>query len=215
MPIGSNLSKLQLKGTHGTSRSRSDNIKKNGFFTGDGRHGSGVYLWATPIDKEITLYCPEVMLAACFAQDRKLSYKDDNDDSVTVIIGNLSIEESQYLNLKNLDTSKKFESFILKYKDELKKEGNQTNQLKKISEICDKFVRFIEKIENRKILVIHTETEIPKSYKTMCEIDQAYHFWLGFNKTNCYIVRKSELIIIEKYLNIGDAYECYQKQTRQ
>lgn len=191
---------------------RVDTSHQNGFSQGTGRHGHGIYFWAIPSDRLIDSSCPEVMLAACFAQDRKYSYERDEDSAISVIIGKISVEQSEYLDLKALDVSKKFEKFILKYKEKLRKEShNKGNTLKIISKICDSFVRFIEKIENRQILVIHTETEIPKSYKEICEINQPYHFWIGFTRTNCYIVKRKELISVEKLMDIGDAYEYYQK----
>lgn len=206
---------LHLRGTHGTSRTRCDGIRKNGFLSGTGRHGCGVYLWAVPNEWKLDPLSSEIMLAACFAQDRKSEYKHDNDDTVCVIIGSLRINMSQYLDLKNLEMAKKFEAFILKYQNELNMEKTTAGLLTKISRICDLFVKFIEKVENRDIVVIHTETEIPKSYKELRHIDQAYHYWVGMMRSHCYVVRKSELITIDETLNIGDVYEYYQRQTKQ
>ena len=158
------------------------------------------------------------MLGACFAHDRKKEhiYKVDNDDSIVVVIINLKAEQSNYLDFKELDVSHKFLSFLDKYKEKLQKIKNDKRLLLvEFSKVCDLFIKFIEKLENRNIKIIQVETETPMSYKEIYNLDQVYCHWVNLNKADCYVVRDGSLINIEMVIRIGEnVYEYYESQTK-
>lgn len=209
---------LDLRGTHGTSFSRSLQIKKTGFIPNYGRHGGGIYLWASSDEMIKSKPRHDIMLGACFAHDRKKDhiYKVDNDDSIAVIIINLKAEQSNYLDFKELNVSHKFLSFLDKYKEKLKKVKNDKKLLLvEFSKVCDLFIKFIERLENRNIKIIQVETETPISYKEIYNLDQVYCHWVNLNKADCYVVRDRSLINIEMVVRIGEnVYEYYESQTK-
>ena len=96
---------LDLKGTHGTSFSRSLQIKKTGFIPNYGRHGWW-YLFVGIFRRDGKIKTKARCNARCLlAHDRKKEhiYKVDNDDSIVVVIINLKAEQSNYLDFKELD----------------------------------------------------------------------------------------------------------------
>ena len=87
--------------------------------------------------------------------------------------------------------------------------------LVEFSKVCDLFIKFIEKLENRNIKIIQVETETPMSYKEIYNLDQIYCHWVNLNKADCYVVRDGSLINIEMVIRIGEnVYEYYESQTK-
>lgn len=87
-------------GTHGTSQQRAGNIQKQGFNSGPGRAGRGIYFWA---ESPLAVYLAECWYAQQKAWARTFNY--EKDPNCAVIHVDISCEELEYINLE--DTSLK------------------------------------------------------------------------------------------------------------
>ncbi|AQX58235.1 MULTISPECIES: hypothetical protein [Pseudomonas syringae group] len=91
---------LQLWGTHGTSRSRADDIYKSSFVLKPGRIGIGAYFW-TAIDNSEECIGLAKRLATAWATKslRSGQYADDEDDSLAIVEVSIEVGTHEVLPL--------------------------------------------------------------------------------------------------------------------
>lgn len=181
------MSEMLLVGTHGTSRTRADNIKRIGFNASKcGRHGKGTYMWCAEDDPK-----DAIELAYHFAKTLARQYEDDNDPSPKVLKCNIRLNGGIYMDLDGKD-------YYDMFKAHLRKNANYLLTAKgskyvKASRVVDSFVRHIEEITNNHIKVVRTKTQVPRSYLTE-HLKLPHQMpdelrWLDIQSASCYIVR--------------------------
>ena len=140
---------FKTKGSHGTTTSRADSIRRFGWLWGKGRGGAGIYFW-----KECKYY---IILAVgwykqCLAEGR---YAKDSDSRCSIIIAELCAQDTETLDLDNRTLKERIHELA-------KKQGVDTFNTIEISGIYDLFVSELEKEMKVKYKIMTIEVASPK-----------------------------------------------------
>lgn len=183
---------LELHGTHGTCRSHADQIMRMGFLPGGvGRKGSGIYWWVASV-------CPtngcdkySIEIATCYAINR---YRNDvkvNDNSSRVILGKISVEQSNYLDMEEQAIVSLFITHVNGCKKYLTN-SNLGSEKERAGKVMNAFVRFLEEENKTNIHVVRAKTEVPPGFSLGKTAAESY---LGLRQAYCYLVRDKSCIV--------------------
>ncbi|WP_421318583.1 hypothetical protein [Aeromonas veronii] len=182
---------LRFCGSHGTSRSKANQILKVGFVKAEGRHGTGVYFWSKSDPDTFNLGTQKALAWAelCKRQGR---YKSDTDDTPRCITATISVDKSRFLDVRSDPVCRMLEQFVHRCADVFKG-SNTSSKVRSGSQILDAFVAELESLNKQKFEVLHDHTELPSAYK------QTLKRRLGYNddqmrvakldQAGCYVVR--------------------------
>lgn len=190
--------KILLKGTHGTCRSVADNIKRTGFFGGVGRHGRGVYLWATSSDDDACHKWP-VFLARCYAEGKKRDFANENDDTPKVLLCNIITNIENFVDIESDQTNRLFKAYIEKQQKFLNDSSKGTAK-QRACKVADGFIALLENVKKVTLDVVHTKTVIPPAARNEMPIAQKY---LGGELYGCYVVRNAKCIPKQTISTVG------------
>lgn len=175
------------KGTHGTCRSRANEIIANGFSSSSaGRRGSGVYMWGYTNDK----LKPQVSELACAwwnYSHKQGNYSKDSDKRCAIVDSTLHLEDDFVLDMEIQAIREKFiiysETFL---------EGIESYTPKEISEVYDAFVDDLEQKLGYAFQMVHVKVQRPVkwSYKLLPDQDIA-------GQPSCYVVKDLTCIAVD------------------
>ena len=143
------MSMITIKGSHGTTASRVDNIRKSGWNYSRGRGGTGVYFW-----KECEHY---IQLAegwykyVCATK----KYNGDKDLSCKIIIARLEAEEAEVL---DFDNHRELKIYVYEI---AKKYKIDYSDKRKLSALYDLFITELEKKKTVKYKIVTLEVAPP------------------------------------------------------
>ncbi|MDP2500524.1 hypothetical protein Q8W42_07380 [Vibrio splendidus] len=182
-----------LLGTHGTSRTRADSIRKQGFTTSKcGRHGQGIYMWCADTD-----LADATQLAYHFVKTVQRQYLNDNDPSPKVLKCQINVNNGIYMDLESKDYYDMFKAHLRENIDILQ-DRRYGNPYQRASKVVDSFVKSIEEIVNSKITVVRTKTDVPRTYLTehlnLPNRIPNELYWLDVKQASCYVVREFSCI---------------------
>ena len=137
-----------MKGSHGTTKSREESIRKFGWRMGRGRAGTGVYFWNE---------CEHYVQLAIGWYKRALKekrYRDDSNKLCTVIIADLEAEEDEILDFDN----RELRSSV--YRMAKDREFSYTNT-RELASVFDLFISELEVETGSKYKIITMEVAPP------------------------------------------------------
>lgn len=175
------------KGTHGTCRTRANNILAVGFSASAvGKRGSGAYLWGYTHDD----LKPKVSELACawwhFAQ-KQGSYSKEKDKNCAVVHVTLCLVDDDVLDMENQQIREKFELYNQTVRDKLK--GSSEEQL---SQVYDMFVTDLEGVLRKNFKMVHVKVQRPLKwrYKLLSDMDIS-------GQPSCYVVKDLTSIVVD------------------
>jgi hypothetical protein len=181
-----NNKSVKLEGSHGTSESRYELIRKYGFNVNtEGYGGSGAYFWA-----KCDLYI-DYAKAWYYFYSRSGKYRDDQKPEGVVIVVTVSIEKTQRLDLDEQTMINAIHRIATKKSIDLQNK-------RQIAQVHDILVRNIEKQMNKPIAVVQKRISLPKK----CKIKGYSQRLLGL--PICYIVRIKDIITIDRTLKVEE-----------
>lgn len=190
--ISFQLTWIGMKGTHGTSRSKANNIVANGFHASPvGIRGSGVYFWGYLSDsmEEISRN-----LAKAWWSDatRRQSYSQDSDKSCSVVFAAFDVSNDLHFDFEAQEVR---ESFI-RYSDKMidRIEGDDDE---KASTLYDMFVQRIETKSQKQYKLIHFKVHPPRGFVFPILRDI-------IGQPSCYAVKDISCITILDHEEIDD-----------
>jgi len=139
-----------MKGSHGTTKSREESIRKFGWHVGRGRAGTGVYFW-----KE----CEHYVQLAIGWYKRALNekrYRNDSNKLCTVIIADLETEEDEILDFDN----RELRSNVYRM---AKDRGLSYTNTREISSLFDLFISELQVETGFKYKIVTMEVAPPGS----------------------------------------------------
>ena len=144
---------MTLVGSHGTTASKYENVKKFGWHTGKGRGGTAAYFW-----KKSNRYLE--LAKAWYTQSRTEGrYDGDTDARCRILIVEIECEEYEYYDTLG---DSEFKDTIDRFATEKKLSYETTRQ---ISTLMDLFIDELEKEEGVSYKVISMEVAPPsKNY---------------------------------------------------
>jgi len=163
-----------LKGSHGTTVSRADNIVNEGFKLKTGRRGTGVYFW------RYGYYCRQLAISWWKQKFEEGKYAGDSDTSCVVIISYFVLDDNEYLDIENYEFQEQ-----IAYLADKKKVGNE---IKKLAALYDSLIHKLEEIQNTKFKVIEMRVSPPK--REYCQ----YYQFTAIGNPYCYLVRAVDCI---------------------
>lgn len=184
---------LVLYGTHGTSRSKADLIRRQGFRLGLGRHGKGVYFWASTAKKDAD-HSMAIELALSYASAMPHLYRTDNDSTPKSLLCEIRTNDTNFLDIEEHSTSLLFRQYVQRHRDFLQNAANGTEK-SRASKVADGFVLFMEEVAKVTYDVIHTKTVVPDTLKPAR--NDKVSLWLGLAEAGCYIVKNLSCIPTE------------------
>lgn len=141
---------MNLKGTHGTSVSRAESIRQNGFIITSGRGGKGAYLWRNSAYSDF--------LARAWHSQKYYDgdFNRDIDQECAIIHAVINVSENQFLDLEDPDIKDGLTHLAISKKIDLRNK-------KELSALYDSFVAEVEKQIMTKILTVQLRVATPKS----------------------------------------------------
>lgn len=181
----------RLEGYHGTCKSFALQIRKAGFNSGLGRHGSGIYLWSHD-DGALDLD-----LAICYAKDRSKNgqYQHVTDPSLAVVTCTVVLpSENSLLSLESDSVQKMLRKYIETQKSSIDKykasiKGNNDKLLSE--KVISGFIKLYSETIDTPIKALKAKTIAPSSYRN--RFNRAL-IWQGCDRVNCVVVRDSSII---------------------
>lgn len=169
------MAKIILKGSHGTTVSRADNIRKEGFKRIIGRRGTGIYFWRDGH------YCRQLSISWWKQKLDERDYSGDSDTRCVVIIGIFKLEDNEYLNIDNYEFQEK-----IAYLADKKKVGGDKRKLAALYDFC---ISRLEQRQGIKFKIV--EMRVSPPLKKYCEYYQFY----AVGNPYCYLVRVVDCIV--------------------
>ena len=168
---------LNLKGTHGTTKTRYNTICSERFdCKGKGRGGTGAYFW------EDSPYSEDLAIAWYLSRMASGTYSRDADTTCTILTACLNLPEDEFLNLESVEIKRLLLEFI-KDKDI---SDNRTNGAR----LHDLFIEMMEKVLGNPINVFRVNVYPPN--KPRCYPGQLV------GQPGCYVARTPKCITINK-----------------
>lgn len=140
--------RITIEGSHGTSISKAQDIKKQGFNLGSGRAGKGVYFW---LDKEFHFE----LAIGWYKYHKSIGwFKEDNNPACAIIIAEIQADESEILDFEKSTIKKQ----LLKLAQKRKIDYFNKGQLAKLYNL---FISRLEADLRVKFKVIIVEVAAP------------------------------------------------------
>ncbi|GGX14011.1 hypothetical protein [Undibacterium macrobrachii] len=172
---------LELLGTHGTSKSRADNIQQGQFRQPKeaGRAGTGIYFWAYENEIDLALELAKLWWSNCYESGH---YDSDQHKDCKVICAGLNVDETAF-----------FDTSILYFQEKLFQTA-RSRGVRKGYQLCKLYDTIIKEIEialKSKFLVIAANVSRPK-------YDDSTPMIAGTPSFKCYVVRDhfNDVIVI-------------------
>jgi hypothetical protein len=169
---------IEVRGTHGTTATRAESIRKSGFWISDGERGFGVYFWRE------NAYAMELAMGWYFnaLSHRDSVYKNDKDKQCTIITALISAGNDEWIDLTDPDTE---DTLIHLYK-----RGNYENT-RIASKLYEEYYHLTEEELGIKIKLIQTRVYAPVKVKE----------WptQPIGMPVCYVVRDNTCISIDRF----------------
>ena len=190
------VSKLRVRGTHGTSLSRAQQIEHSGFLTTPGRIGVGAYFWTAVVETEDCLELAR-RLARTWATkaEKGGQYASDKEKSLAIVEVEVEFEEQDVLSLDDPEMTFRLWSLVreklaslLGLKTESDWEGASDKINKRQGEIHGFIEAFILELENnlgRRFKVIFKSQACPKLS------DPVLHY---IGNHSCFAIRDTNVI---------------------
>jgi len=169
---------LILCGTHGTSVSRAEKIKNEGFRLFPGRRGTGTYFWRKGEYSRL-------LSVAWWDQCCKRGiYGNDKHQKCAVIYAEFHIRNEEYCDISTFEVKERIAKII---------ESKQIDKKnpKKLAALYDYAIALFEKKNNVRLKVVESLVSVPKS--KIC--DRYPLIALGY--PHCYAVRVPDCITIK------------------
>jgi len=167
---------LTLKGSHGTTVTRSQTIFKEGFRINSGRYGKGVYFWRE------SNYSKYLAIAWWNFYFHQREYSEDNNQSCSIIYVEIQTNKDDYLNTDDFE----FKEFLIKL---AKQKGIEPSKAR-VAALYGYFITLLEKTLEVKYKVLEVRVVTPP--KKFCE---DYPLAL-IGVPHCYVVRDTNCITI-------------------
>lgn len=179
-----------LFGTHGTSKSKAQQILRTGFLLGKGRHGRGVYLWASTSEKD-GVHETAIELAEHYVQCMPHLYRGDNDSSPSVLLCEVHTSPENFLDIESHYIGHAFREYVKKMRPFLN-DTSKGSEKERASKVADDFVHLMEETAKVTYDVIHTKTSVPESLRPRPAAK--VELWLGLAEAGCYIVKRTNCL---------------------
>lgn len=166
---------VEFRGSHGTTATRARAIRDNGFRTGHGVHGSGVYFWRESI------YSRDLAVGWHFEERNRGKYSQDPDKRCAIIYAVIVIDdEERFLDL----TRPENREIIL---ERIHFHGKKSEL--DIGKLIDEFIDLVQERSGVPFQIVLTTVPSPKKADN--------YPWRSMGQPFAYIVKDATCIRIE------------------
>ena len=138
-----------LEGTHGTTRSRAENIKRKGFRKSQGIYGPGIYFWRKFRYAE---YLAEGWYK--FYLNERSVFREDKDKRFALILVKINLREEEFFDFEDFTVQKRLAELVFSQKIE----GDK----KKIAQLYRLYLEVVEKEEAVKFKTFQVRVPLPR-----------------------------------------------------